>query len=244
MAMQVIKDVTALIANYDISGQANNFAALPVTVQALDKTNGASAGWQEFEPGLKSMGGTISGFTDDMTFDSDQLTGLQNVPFTLSLNNALAEGDIIHAYKANQTAFDRPMQVGQLLGYSGTFTANGAGVKGFALHVGAETATGASAGQNLGAVAAGQTIYAWQHVTATAGTSPTLDTLVESDATDAWVGAETTRFTFTQETDATSGYQWLTPVAGAITDTWWRVSYTITGSAGQSFTFVTGFAIL
>ena len=63
----------------------------------------------------------------------------------------------------------------------------------------------------------------------------TLDVTIESDATNSFSGGETTRGTFSQISAITS--QWLTPVAGAITDTWWRIRYVIAGSS-PSYEFI------
>jgi len=65
------------------------------------------------------------------------------------------------------------------------------------------------------------------HVTAFVGAAPTLDVIVESDDNSGFTTA-VTRGTFAQATAATS--EWLTPVAGAITDDWWRIGYTLGGT--------------
>lgn len=76
----------------------------------------------------------------------------------------------------------------------------------------------------LGAVSAAQSVYTAIHCFA-AGT--TVDVIVESDDNTNFTSA-TTRSTTT--VTATGG-TWVTPVAGAITDDWWRVRIaSITGS--------------
>jgi hypothetical protein len=56
------------------------------------------------------------------------------------------------------------------------------------------------------------------------------------------MSSPTTRVTFSQATGRTS--QWATPVAGAITDDWWDISWTIGGTGGPDFTFVAVVGIL
>jgi len=51
--------------------------------------------------------------------------------------------------------------------------------------------------------------------------------VVQSDDAQAFL-SPTDRITFAQATAI--GAQWATPVSGAITDDWWRLSYTIGGT--------------
>jgi len=76
------------------------------------------------------------------------------------------------------------------------------------------------------------TLYAGLHVTAFAGTSPTLDVLIESDSGSGF-GTASSRIAFTQNTGSIQS-QWGS-VNGAVTDTYWRTKMTIGGS-GPSFT--------
>src|SRR6266545_2313541 len=81
-------------------------------------------------------------------------------------------------------------------------------------------------GCNLGAVSATLKLYATFHVFGTPGT--TITVVIESAAASNFAGA-TTRATIGPLT--TAGGTWLTPVAGAVTDTWWRLRVTaITGT--------------
>lgn len=99
------------------------------------------------------------------------------------------------------------------------------------------TTTGTGTGYEVGAVSATQKVYCGMHVTSSTGAANrTLDVIVQS-ASEGTFGAPTTRFTFTQATTAvTSEYQ--TPVAGEITDTFWRISYTRGGTSGTFTVYV------
>jgi hypothetical protein len=113
------------------------------------------------------------------------------------------------------------------------------------LHWATTTVTGVGSGVQFGSLAAGESLYAWLAVdTATiAGTSPTLDVLVERAAADSW-GAPTTVYTFSQATDAPANtYQLKTTETGAQAEEWYRVSYTIAG-AGASFRWFCGLAVV
>ena len=104
------------------------------------------------------------------------------------------------------------------------------------------TATGNGTKYQVGAVGATQFLYAGLHVLAYQGTSPTLAVTIQSDA-DASAGGESTRITFNTVNGAT-GAQYATPVAGSITDTFWRATYTIGGSATPGFRFLVWMAIV
>lgn len=96
----------------------------------------------------------------------------------------------------------------------------------------ARTATGNGTARQLGAVTADETLFASLHVVGSSGTTPTLDVLVTSDDASAFT-TPTTRLTFAQATGRTAEHL---STAGAITDDWWRVQWTI-GGTSPSFTF-------
>lgn len=103
---------------------------------------------------------------------------------------------------------------------------------------GATTATGTSSSVALGAVTAGQRVYASLHVLSASGTAPTLDVVVESDD-NSGMTSDTNRIVFSQATAVTSAFG---SAAGAITDTWWRINYTI-GGTNPSFSFIVAIGI-
>jgi len=104
---------------------------------------------------------------------------------------------------------------------------------------GATTATGTSTPVESGAVAAGKRVFASLHVLSASGTSPTLDVVVQSDDAEAFTDP-TARITLAQATGVTSAFA---SAAGAITDTWWRISYTIGGTDTPTFSFVVAVGI-
>jgi hypothetical protein len=125
--------------------------------------------------------------------------------------------------------------VGSMLGFS--LSAEGRGEKSVSGEIlvipatytsSSETATNAS----IGAVSATQSIYSALHVTAASGT---LDVIVES-APSNW-SSESTRITHTRFTAV--GAEMLS-TAGAITDAYWRVKWTLSGS----FDFIVSLGII
>ena len=104
------------------------------------------------------------------------------------------------------------------------------------------TATSSSTGpiQTMAGPTATQSIYAGLHILAMSGTAgPTLAVTIQS-ATLIGFGSPTTRLTI--PTQSAVGAVWATPVLGAVTDGFWRVNFTITGT-NPSFTFVGLFGI-
>lgn len=94
----------------------------------------------------------------------------------------------------------------------------------------AKTLTGTSTPYQLGALTATQTLYCAVHVFA-ASADDTLDLVLQSDAAEAF-DSPTSQITFAQITGI--GQDWQSK-AGAVADTWWRLSYTI-GGVAPSFT--------
>lgn len=103
----------------------------------------------------------------------------------------------------------------------------------------AVTSSSNSSAVQLGAVTASQRIYAAIHVLSASGTSPTLDVIVQSDDNSGMTTA-TTRLSLTQATAITSEFA---SAAGAIADDYWRISWTIGGSATPTFSFVVALGI-
>ena len=126
--------------------------------------------------------------------------------------------------------------VGSMLGFS--LSAEGRGEKSVSGEIlvipatytsSSETVTNAS----IGAVSATQSVYSALHVTAASGT---LDVIVESSPNSGW-GSESTRITHTRFTAV--GAEMLS-TAGAITDAYWRVKWTLSGS----FDFIVSLGII
>ena len=126
--------------------------------------------------------------------------------------------------------------VGSMMGFS--LSAEGRGEK----NVGGEilvipatysSSSESSTNASIGAVSATQSVYSALHVTAASGT---LDVVVGS-APSNWSG-ESTRITHTQFTGIGAEMK---STAGAITDAYWRVKWTISG--GGSFNFICSLGI-
>lgn len=234
-----------LAGAYDLSGLSNN-AAINYTAAMLDVTTMGMATKANLA-GIKDMQLTASGhmslpaaadLTDATLFNA--VGSATDIPVTLMPGPLRAEGERAYFFKAASAQF----QVGGAHGAIAPFTLQAnAGQLGYPLSCGyvleggetARTVTGAGTGFVAGAVGATQYVYACLHVfSAVTGGGETLDVIIQSDADGAFPAGSTTRFTFTQATGITS--QYMTRVAGAIADTYWRASWTIAGAA-PSFKF-------
>lgn len=232
MTIDFWRDMSILVDGLELAAHGKN-VMLSTTVVPLDTTNFASDAWTEVIGGLKSgtvdmtlMQDVATGSVDDTLFD---LLGTASTPHsicTLSDDGSLAylfRGIPLSYTPTEGTVGDLAMAT--LKGQSST----GGIVRGTLIHPGSASRTSSSTGtgRQLGAVAAGKSLYASLHVLSVAGTaSPTLTVKVQSDDNAGFTSA-TDRITFTAATAV--GSEW-SSVAGSITDDYWRVSYTISGT--------------
>lgn len=248
MATFVLTDAKIWINEIDLSATSNQLN-LEYAAEALDETAFGDA-TRIMKGGLKTISLGISGHfnEDDATLGggayNDELfddVGTNNVLIGISPEGGTA-GDTAYLFQAFQANYNISGGIGELLAFSIDASAGDEGVlvRGTLMaNLAAQTTTGSGSGFQLGAVSASQTLYGGLHVLA-ASAGDTLDVRIESDSSNSFSGAETTRMTFAQKTAVGSEYQ---TVTGAITDTWWRTDFTIAG-AGPSYDFVVTLGIL
>jgi len=236
MAKQVTKNATVLLHSLDLSSYSNN-VGIPVSIEPGESTNFASAGWRERVPGLRDSEWTLEGFLDHIDPEatlSAFATGLVPRPLGASMTNPVAANDIMYFADCVGLKYEPNKVIGNMFGYSVQAKEASPLVRGICLEKVARAATGNSAAQDLGvAIGATERLYYALWITSVSGTSPTLDILLESDTVG--FGSATTRATLAQQTAVGSVFGY---VAGAITDTYWRVNATIGGSDTPTFTYV------
>lgn len=249
MAVQYWKDLSILVGSLEMAGHGKE-CTLKTDVEVLDTTPLSTTGY------TTCIGGNKTG-TIDLTFMSDMAVGtvpvesndtilhsylgLADVP--KSFVTASADGSVAYLTRGVVLGYT-PLEgapgalaMGRLAGRSST----GPVVRGQLIHPASasRTASSTGAGQQHGAVASGKSLYAALHVISVAGSTPTLDVKVQSDDNSGFT-TPTDRITFAQKT--ARSYEW-SSVAGAITDDYWRVSYTI-GGTGPSFSFAVTIGIV
>ena len=152
-----------------------------------------------------------------------------------------ADGELAYSFKGQKTGFEVGGGVGEILAFNSAGLVGASPVmRGTILHAAtAVTSSDDGTGRQVGAIAAGGAGYAALHVIAASGTNPTLDVVIDSDDADDFVGS-TERIAFTRATAVTSEWK---SVAGAVTDDWWRASWTVGGTDTPTFTFIVVFGI-
>lgn len=226
MAAFALTDVFMHVHGYDLTCDSNELR-MELASNPLDVTTFCSDGWTELIGGVKSSTFNMAGFwsqgQDVVSFDD---LGVVNRAMTFGPVNT--EGQV--AYLAKLGHFN--YQQGGAHGEAAPFALTAAGSDGWGVVRGklaaakqTVTATGvAGSVVELGAVAADEYLYATFHVFE-AGTTITVQVQSDENATFA---APTTRATIGPLT--TTGGTFIARVAGAITDTHYRLNVSaITG---------------
>lgn len=234
MAKFVLVNARTFFAGTDLSGDTNE-VTVAASREVKDTTNYLSGGWKEEIAGLGSAKIDVSGYTEasatPLTVGLPDDTGWANFPLLLGISVApVGAADQAPVYFTNVLEYEfDPLQgkVGDVAAFKLMTMSDWALVKGViavppSLAI---SATGTGTINTLGAVGAGQQLYADVHVISVTGT-PTITFTVQSAALVGF-GSPTTRLTFSAAT-AIGGQILRTP--GAITDQFYRATWTVTGT--------------
>ena len=243
MAKFVLYDQLVLVDDYDITGDTNavalEYGAELKDCSVLQNDTRVNIG------GLKTVQCSVSGFYDADTQDAELFAnvGVSDKPISI-INDGDNEGDIAYWFNAVGAEYTVGTSVGEIMPFSMVAGAQGSLIRGVMAHnarTSAETSSSNSTGVQVGAVGATQKLYAVLHVLESSGSGDqTLDVVIESDDNSGFTSA-TTRLTATQVTTSTTSE--LLEVAGAITDDYFRVNFTIAGTGSPSFKFVVLFGV-
>jgi hypothetical protein len=244
MSSLILTNVRYFASGLDCTS-TNNKAELSAEVEEKDGTTFASGGWKEPKGGLASSSIQAEGFWeagDPSKVDDALWSQFGGVgPWTICPDTANV-GSVAYFTQMLRCDYTLLGQVGDLAPWQSKGASAAPLVRGQIAHPPgtARTATGTGTALQLGAVPAGKRLYAALHVLSVAGTStPTITARVESDDNGSF-SSPVTRGTFTAATAI--GGQALN-AAGAITDDWWRIAWTITGTS-PSFLFAAALGIL
>lgn len=238
MASSVLNDAKIFLAGYDFSAQSNT-VALAYAADMLDATTFGQT-TRINTAGLKSAVGSAAGH-----WDATATTSVDPVSFarvgTADLPLAIAEdgdvGDTAYLKRVTLGQYSIGGQIGELLPYSVTFEGTDGQplVRGALLHNASATGNVTGTAIELGAVGASGYLYAALHVFSGSG-----EFIVKvQSASDEVFTSPNDRITFsTVATGTAVASEWATRVAGAITDTWWRV--TATNPATRNFAVAVG----
>ncbi|GGT43371.1 hypothetical protein [Streptomyces purpureus] len=244
MAKQILLDCRLFAVGADLSG-ASNKIELSAEHEDKDVTNYRSNGWKEVLAGIGSaeIAGEGQWEAGDPSLVDDaswaDLGGLG--PYTVCPNDSVV-GALAYFAKGMRADFKFGDAVGEVAPWSGMVKSSWPMVRGQIAHPPgmARTVTGTGTALELGAVAAGQRLYAALHVLSVAGTdTPTITVRIESDDA-AGMASPTTQLTFGAATAA--GGEILRTDGSAITDTHYRVAWTISGTS-PSFMFAVSLGV-
>lgn len=244
MAVQAVLNQQIVLADFDASCRITDYAG-SVDVDEKETTTVCSTGWAEYVAGLKRWQLSASGFVDFAAANVDSKLGISGsfagsiIPVTVCPTaNGGADGEIAFTGKGLETSYQILSGApGELAPFS--LTAMGLSaplVRGTVLHPSAtaRSASGTGTGRQLGALSATQSMFLALHVVAISG-APTFSVVLESDDNSGFT-SPTTRLT-SASYSASTGAEWQS-VAGAITDTYWRVKWTVTGGTAPSISFL------
>lgn len=230
----VLTDTKIYLSGLDATGFSNR-TELKVGVDVLDKTTFGSGGTREKTAGLFDTTGSIEGFwqAGDSTMPDDSLfAGLgTSVPATWAPTLGTTAGDLAYLTKVVSAKYDLSGQIGQLVAWTVDLNGTAPVARGQIAHATGVTRSSSGTGTaiQVGAVGTAQRMYANLHVLAATGTSPSVIVKVQSASTSGF-GSPTDQITFASAA-AVTGIA--SSVLGSITDTWWRVVYTIAGTSPQ-----------
>lgn len=244
MAKSVLLNVRCFAVGVDLTSVSNKIE-LSAEVEEKPTTNYGSDGYTEVVGGLASA--EIAGegqweAGDETKVDDGSWAQFGGVgPWSISANNSAAVGGLAYLTRAMRADYTLLAEVGEVAPWTSTAKGSWPLVRGqFAHPPGTvRTTTGSGTGLNLGAVTAGKRLYAALHVLSVAGTTPSITASVESSA-DNTFAAPTTRLAFDAASEV--GGQILRTDGSAITDTWWRLAWAISGTT-PSFLFAAALGI-
>lgn len=234
MAKQILTNVRYFVGPADLTAQTNK-VELDNTLEEKDVTNYGSGGKKEVIAGIESTAIGAEGFWQggDAGYADDEFWAARGVieAHTVGPISATA-GDPAYVTQAVRLNAKNFGQVGDVAMF--TLAASGSyplGRGNFLLGPGTiVTTTGTQASVQAGAVGSGLGLYATLHLLSVAGTSsPTLTVKVQSDDNSGMTSA-TDVITFTAMTAVGSQ---ILRAAGPITDSYFRVSYTVSGTNPQ-----------
>ncbi|MEV0963261.1 hypothetical protein AB0J25_11845 [Streptomyces sp. NPDC049910] len=244
MTRFVLLNVRHFAVGADLTG-ASNKIEIASELEDKDATNYGSAGWKEVLGGLGSaeIAGEGQweagdpGKVDDAAWA--QLGG--QGPYTTCPEDA-SVSSLAYLVRGMRGDYALGDAVGEVAPWSSTVKSSWPLVRGQIAHPPgtARTSTGTGTVLDLGGITAGKRLYAALHVLSVAGTgTPTITASIESDDA-AGMASPTTRLTFAAATAA--GGEILRTDGTAITDTHYRVAWTISGTS-PSFMFVVSLGI-
>lgn len=249
--IQVLLDSRLFVGGGDFSGSGNKIE-LSEEFESKGTTNWRSGGAETVLGGLAKVACSAEGQweagdpgkVDDRLWDGRR--ALEPWSWSGEGESDLAAGNKMYLSKMLRTKSNIGGAVGDVAAWSAEAVGTWPLVKGKSAHASGvpRTASGTGTSLNLGAVAANKFLYVNLHVLSVSGTAtPTITVTPQSDSATGFPSAtDLTAFAAaTGITNALGGGQAIR-IAGPLTDTWFRVKWTITGT-NPSFLFLVSMGI-
>lgn len=237
MSTLVLTDARIWFDSWDLSGDANA-VALSDAAEPKDATT-FGVGTRVRKGGLQAVDCQVKGIaglgstTADQDYQTFTRLGNLGAPFSLA-PAGLAVGNPAYTFQTTFFKYGLDAPLGELVGFTieasavkGSNGARPALARGNVLLSASKSATGSESVVQMGAIASGRSLYAAMHLFSYAG-GGSLTMRIQSAATFAFT-SPTTRATFAVASGIGSAV--ITPVAGAITDQYWRADWTFSGTS-------------
>lgn len=244
MAVLSLTNAKILVGQADLSGYSNNVNVQAET-DALDSTTFGSSGYRSMVGGLTQVSmdlkglwqATDGGYPDDRLFTD---LGVAAVPMTITPSGATV-ADPAYFTKVMRPSYMLGAQVGDLVGFESKAVGDGTAlIRGQVADNQARTATGTTTVLSLSAPTASTRVYAAIHVLAVSGTgTPTLTATLQGDNA---VGFPSPATVATGTGITAVGSQWVAGAYGVNADSYFRLSYVISGT-NPSFTVVAAIGV-
>jgi len=238
----VLTDAEIYLGGLDATGFSNKIE-MSASPEDLDKTTFGSGGWRERTGGVFDGSTNLESFwqaasapdllaaTDDAFWTA---LGVATTPLT-ALGQGGAAGDLAYLTRVLECQDHLSGEHGKLFQVSAELKTNWPIARGQILHPQgtARTTTGNGTARQLGTVTSAKAMYVCLHVLSVADAAATLTVKVQSDDNSGFT-SPTDQATFTAAS-AVGGQT--ARIVGAITDDWWRVTWTIASGSAPSFLF-------
>lgn len=244
MAVTSLTNAKVLFGAADLSGYSNN-VELSAETEELDSTVFGTSGYKSVVGGLKSVSCKVGGlwesggvgFPDDRMFTD---LGVTSVPMTITPSGATVL-DPAYLSKVLRPNYQMGGSVGELVTFESTAVGDGTAlIRGAVADNQARITTGTTTVVTLTVPSATTRVYAAIHVLAVSGTAtPTLTATLQGDDGAGFPSAATVAV----GTGITAvGSQWLAGSYGVTADSFYRLSYVITGT-NPSFTVIASIGV-
>jgi hypothetical protein len=243
MAFTVLTNAKILAGMADLSGYSN-MVELEAEADELDSTTFGSSGYKTVVGGMKKVTAKVGGLWSaaDGTQPDDRLfadLGVSGVPFTLTPTGATV-ADPSYFTKVVRPSYQFGGKVGELLPFESTVVGDGTTlVRGQIADNAVRTATATTSVLSLTAPTATTRVYACIHVLAVSGTTPSLTVTLQGDNA---IGFPSPLTVATGSAITAAGSQWIAGPVGVNVDSFYRLSYVISGTS-PSFTVVASIGV-